>query len=143
MLRFDQTTEDSQLKLAVAAEIARIKTYMRSQKVLEGYPTLPVANADWKERDVQDVLIQSLMSDEDWRARARAAQLLGSWKEPQVAGLLLDAAKSDNNLYVVFYALKSFRSITGFSHPDVLALDEAVRWWGMNRADVIRQLVGA
>jgi hypothetical protein len=87
-----------------------------------------------------DDLISGLRHDEDWHARAKCADLLGSRKVKSVPDELLRAAKTDKNLEVVRNALRSFCEVTGYTKPDVFAYQPAENWWREHMDDVNAKL---
>ena len=99
-------------------------------------PGLPPSPESYSTGD----LVAGLRDSEDWRARAKCADLLGSRKVKSVPEALLAAVQTDNHLEVVRNALRSFSIVTGYSSPDVFAYEPAEDWWREHMDEINRTL---
>jgi len=84
------------------------------------------------------LLIDDLLQNKDWKARAKAAELLRNRKEVGVPEALLDSMENDPNLWVRKEALKSFESVTEFKASDVFQFETGIprKWYVKNQEEV-------
>jgi len=86
------------------------------------------------------IYIFLLNSKQDWKYRVKAAQILGTRREKIVFPALLQATKSDPNLWVKRSALVSFQTMTGFLGFDVFDFEGADKWWEQNGQAFLKTL---
>jgi len=65
----------------------------------------------WIKKDITTAMLIMRLSDPDWKVRGKSALLLGGRKEKGVPDILLKLARVDQNLDVVMWAVRSFRTI--------------------------------
>jgi len=87
-------------------------------------------------------LIDDLKGHQDWRIRAKVANLLGNHKEIDVPEALLDSMDNDPNLWVKKEALDSFEIVTGFIASDVFQFEtgQPREWYLKNKDKVMKKL---
>jgi hypothetical protein len=85
-------------------------------------------------------LIKELACADDWRARARSAQLLANRRFKTVPESLLNCIKSDSNLDVVRNAVEAFGRLTGFHSPDIFEYEPNDSWWAEHGAEFSNRL---
>lgn len=74
-------------------------------------------------------LIAEAKTNDDWRARSKSLELLGSRHVKGVPEAVIAVAKTDQNLEVVRDAIRSFEMLTGFHSPDILEPEHIEQWW--------------
>jgi HEAT repeat protein len=99
--------------------------------------------------------LMSRLSDPDWKVRNRAAMVLGRRTEKGVPDSLLQVARTDKHLRVVWNALVSFANITGRMNRPIAARQEPInlelfiemlniekleQWWKEHSAEVNERL---
>lgn len=85
-------------------------------------------------------LLKLLAFSEEWKGRARAAQILGKRKEKNVAEALMSAVRTDKCLDVVNEAKKSFGLLTKFKQKDIFQFEEVDDWWNINKDEYLKDL---
>lgn len=88
------------------------------------------------------LLIDDLLQNKDWRARAKAAELLRDRKEVGVPEALLDSMENDPNLWVRKEALISFESVTEFIAGDVFQFETGIpRKWYLENIEEVSNII--
>ena len=82
----------------------------------------------------------TLLTNQNWLVRGKAAHLLGMRHECGVPEALKVAMNIDQSLCVRREALKSFERVTRYDATDVFAFTKARRWYDQNRAEVSKRL---
>ncbi len=149
--------ENSPLKKVEIEQITRIKDSFSEPSSFIG-PSLTVTLEDGTIRKGADIPTDRLMmnlSDSDWKVRAEAAILLGLRTEKGVPNILLQVARTDKNLWVVYHAFVSFGYVTRQVKRPRLAggtpitlpqgihmfdIDKLEQWWQEHSAEVNERL---
>jgi hypothetical protein len=153
----EEETENSPLKKVAIEQMNRIKGSFSKPSSFIG-PSLIVTLEDGTIRKGGDIPTDRLMinlSDSDWKIRAEAAILLGLRTEKGVPDILLQVARTDKNLWVIYHAFVSFGYVTRQVKRPRLAggtpitlpqgihmfdIDKLEQWWQEHSADVNEQL---
>src|SRR5205807_9770420 len=85
-------------------------------------------------------LLSELRHGEDWRDRAKSAEILATRRVKSVADALFDAAENDSHLEVMRNAVLSFCTITGYQKKDVFGEADLAGWWQEHRTEVLAGL---
>jgi hypothetical protein len=138
------SSTDNDIKNNAIAEIFRVKSYYASMTRIKGIDlkyTHSQTEKEFTEKEIPtEALIKGLKEEQDWKTRARTAQLLAQRKEKQVSDALLDSIKSDKNLEVRKRAMDSFQNITGFKSNDVFDHKPAQEWWQEHKVETEKKL---
>ena len=132
-----------QLAQTAKAGIERIKSFYAADSRIQKISLVFKGPSDFEYKDEAipvTALFAYVRQDPDWKTRAKAADLLRTWKKQGVPEVLLEASKGDTNLYVVRAALRSFETVTGFRGDDVFSVAAAQTWWDQNKAVVNKHL---
>ncbi|MGE5197381.1 MAG: HEAT repeat domain-containing protein [Deltaproteobacteria bacterium] len=118
------------------AEVMRVKAFFATTSRLKEQ-TVKYNNSEGivivDDKIPTATLISDLRDNPDWRVRAKFAELLAIRNEEGVAQALLEAAASDENLYVMKAALEAFATVTGFKSSDIFDYKSAREWWDKNK----------
>jgi hypothetical protein len=113
------------------------KLVIRKLSLVDGFMDVsPDSDDKYETRD----LMAELSSNQNWRTRAKCAQILGGRKLQGVPEALLDSMGSDDNLEVVRDAVRAFEGLTGFRSPDIFGYQQCKDWWKENGSEFSKGL---
>lgn len=146
LLAFQKNPPLPQLSESVGAALARIQNYYEQSLSSQRYSMTYMGPSNFEYRDESiplNALFSILRHDADPARRAKAADLLRSWKNQGVPEVLLEAARKDTHLLVVRNAIRSFASVTGFRASNALDYSTASQWWESSQKTVTQNLKAA
>lgn len=140
-LLIEYNSEDLDLNERARSAILSIKGFYIGKTKIKGFEVFrkdEEGNLVKVENIETSLLIDDLLQNKDWRARAKAAELLRNRKEVGVPEALLDSMENDPNLWVRKEALISFESVTEFIAGDVFQFETDIprKWYVKNQEEV-------
>lgn len=137
LMALGKDTRYEEYSQAAKAALSRIHVFYRNLDRRLNERLFPeTAEPDMKaleQAPSSEKIIFYLTHDPDWRVRARAAEMLGGWKGPDVAPILLKSAKNDPSLDVTVKALAAFAAVTGYDKKgNLFDVAAAEAWWDSN-----------
>ncbi len=130
-------------QIVADAELKRVKSFfatMTSIRNVQAELKGPLGSAIRDKELSTNALIRDLKQSNNWKVRARIAQILGERREKEVPSVLIELMKNDQDLEVRKEALDSFESLTNFKSKDVFGFKSAEEWWSENKSDAEKKL---
>ncbi len=89
------------------------------------------------------LLVIQLKNNPDPKIRTSMARRLAKWPWKDVPEILLETGMRDSNPDVVKVSFETFKTVTGFPHPEDLSYAAAETWWLTNKPAVDPKLADA
>jgi len=143
LMYLDQNLE-KEIKELIRSQLNRIKLFYISFSRIRGVE-LEIVKEDGgkkKNNELTTDEIIAFLDDEDFKKRAKAAQLLSNRKEKKVPDFLFQKIFYDEDLEVIKLANKSFSKITGFKAEEIPNFPPAehITWWNENKENILKTL---
>ena len=138
---YEANKEDSPLRVAAAAEKARVISFLyllrrRGENLPLKKSNGSVAKAsDYSTKELGKLLLQ----DERWDVRMQAAIYLANRREKEAVKALLQSLKKEKDLGVVRESLKYYQKIIGKKYG-LLEYDKAIKDWDENKEEILKML---